>query len=73
MNELSCQSLFDKTIKEYNQNNNKTNKITKTGKCSHKNLIISVCQELDSLPKAKELIEKLLDKPMKLKKLSGTF
>ena len=40
MNELSCQSLFDKTIKEYNQNNNKTNKITETGKCSHKNLII---------------------------------
>ena len=39
---------------------------------SHKNLIISVCQELDSLPKAKELIEKLLDKPMKLKKLKDT-
>jgi len=39
---------------------------------SHKSLIISVCQELDQLDKAKELIEKLLDKPVALKKLKDS-
>jgi len=39
---------------------------------SHKSLIISVCQELGQLEKAAELIEKLLDKPVALKKLKDT-
>ena len=39
---------------------------------SHKSLIISVCQELDQLDKAKDLIDKLLDKPVALKKLKDS-
>jgi len=39
---------------------------------SHKNLIISVCQELDCLDKAKPLFDKLLEKPPALKKLKDT-
>jgi len=39
---------------------------------SHKSLIISVCQELEHLDKATGLIEKLLDKPVALKKLKDS-
>jgi len=39
---------------------------------SHKSLIISVCQELGQLDNATNLIEKLLDKPIQLKKLKDS-